>query len=179
MARTLRIKWEYEQDPDYSWLEQWDTPEKYYGETPMCSHGNSMKYVERHEWASDCYHCEDAGALERTTFDGGSKGAMCVDIDGKQGGVGPSKLIPFETYRAYFGNPGRHVFLCALVEEQCECCGSWSTIDALGNIDLMDTDPYEIGTYTDEDAKRLKGYQGEVSQELLREAKAQVTAAKR
>lgn len=138
----FRVKWEYDEYPDLSYLDQWNTPEKYYGEAPKCSHGSPMKYVGNHEWSSYCYACEDAGKDESATFDGhgSTKGGPIVDVDGKHGGLGEHKLVPFEAYMRYYGDPNRHVTLEVVVEKQCEHCQSWTHAASCGGVDFMDDD---------------------------------------
>lgn len=165
---SFRIRWEHEDCPDRSWLEQWDTPEKYYGSVPKCSHGTPMKYTEDHLWLSDCYQCEESDKIESATFDGDESGAMVVD---KERGLGERKHVPFDDYMTYWGNPERHVMLMALVEKECEHCGSWTVVGSLGNIDFMDDQPWETGTFSEDEAVKLRGYQGECSKELLDEAR--------
>jgi hypothetical protein len=173
-APVLRVKWEYDTDPDLSHLEQWDTAEKYYGEAPKCSHGNSMKYVENHEWSSYCHRCEDEGKDECATFDGHGcdKGAVAIDVDGKRGGLGEHKHIPFETYMRYYGNYDRHVVLACVVEKKCPHCGEWSHAASVYGVDFMDDDKWTTGTFNAKEALALRGYQADVAKDLIAEAKA-------
>lgn len=83
--------------------------------------------------------------------------------------------IPYDEYRAYYGNPDRHVYLVCLVEKACITCGHFETVESLGHIDLMDDDrslhAITIGeTLTAQAAITLPGYLGEVSREMLEEA---------
>lgn len=173
-APVFRVRWSYDDSPDLSYLEQWDTVEKYYGEVPKCSHGNSMKYVGAHEWSSYCHQCEDEGKDESATFDGHGcdKGGGIVDVEHKHGGLGEHNIVPFEDYMKYYGDYNRHVVLVCDVEKQCVHCGEWSHVQSVGGVDFMDDDHWETGTFTEEEALALRGYQADVAKDLLQEAKA-------
>lgn len=84
--------------------------------------------------------------------------------------------IPYEEYRAYYGNPQRHVYLQLEVQRRCECCGHWAYVSGLGWIDLMDDSPeyraVVIGHwYTPTDVRKLPGYLREVATDGLKEAR--------
>jgi hypothetical protein len=86
--------------------------------------------------------------------------------------------IPYDEYLRYYGNPERHVYLLAIVQQQCTCCGHYSTKASLGNIDFMD-DNEEIRAVTldkwldEATARALPGYLAEVVAELIDEAKGE------
>lgn len=118
---NLRIRFEYDTDPDFSYLEQWNTAEKY-----------AEAKIQKPDGTS----------------------------------------ATFEEYMAYWGDVERHVALSATVESQCECCNSWVIKDSLGDIDFMDDDHYEIGTFTEEEISNIKGYCKEVAEELFAQVKS-------
>jgi hypothetical protein len=163
---TLRIKFEYDPDADLSHLEQWDTPEKYYGSTPNCESSacegwdDCMTYKEGHQW-----RCEECGTEQE--HDGSEMpnlGGVCLDPkDGRR--------IPFDEYMGYYGNPESHVVLCALVEKQCEHCDEWAVVDSLCGIDFMDNDDWATGTFNENDLSELGGYQLTEAKGMLDEAR--------
>lgn len=115
-----RIVIEYDDCPDMSWLEQWDTPEKYKGNEVLDEDGNPMS---------------------------------------------------FEEYMQGPGNKANHVMLCMLVEQKCKACGKWEVVESLSGIDFLEyQNDWTTGTFTPEEAVRLKGYLGECAGELLSEA---------
>lgn len=167
----FRVRFEYETDVDLSYLEQWNTPEKYYGEIPKCSQGTNMKYTtefggkDEDRWLCDCVEDdvihETKDPLE--ICDLGKGGVMLVK----------GKPITFSEYMSTYGNPENHVVLYAAVDRKCTNCGDWdSNVESLGNIDFMDSDDYSMGSFTEEDVRLdLKGYCAEVANDLLSEAK--------
>lgn len=83
--------------------------------------------------------------------------------------------IPYAEYLAYYSNPERHVFFTCIVEGACSCCGKWSVLASLVNIDIMDNDPalrtlYTGQNYTPAEALALPGYFGDVAKDELTEA---------
>ena len=161
----LRVRLIEDPDPDFSWLEQWDTPEKYYGDVPKCSHGIAMKYKEGHTWTSDHEVFDDDTANYVPCPDGEKfwdssevpdKGSVALDPKGHRG-LGPNGYVPFDVYMDHWGNPNNHVALACFVEIQCPCCASWKVYDSLHNIDFMisDASTWEVGTFSEEDVKKL------------------------
>jgi hypothetical protein len=175
-----RVKIEYDDDPDFSWLKQWDTPEKYYGGAPKCSHGTVMEYRCGHTWESDhptygacCTNCNgDYGCnnddcqchlcTEFAEYDGKGNefGGQVIDKRRRHGlGVGEHNFVPFDTYMATWGNPERHVHLGYTVERRdppCNACGrtQWEPIDSLWGIDFMDWSFPDTGTFDLDEIKR-------------------------
>lgn len=83
--------------------------------------------------------------------------------------------IPYEEYRAYYGNPDRHVYLGCVVEAQCGACGEWHRAESLWGIDFMndsrELNAINIGEWMPEaEARKLPGYAGETARDLLSEA---------
>lgn len=86
--------------------------------------------------------------------------------------------LPYEEYRAYYGDPTQHVYLGCIVEGQCDCCASWVQLASLWSIDMMIDDPAleRIRLGSDEEylspdqALALPGYLAEVAREELEEA---------
>lgn len=173
---TYRVKWDYDPEPDLSHLEQWDTPEKYYGadKVPTCSHGEKMKYDAKHVWKSDCVTCADTDRVQAKRYDGKDSHLGGYMVDRENGtGIGPHHIVPFEVYIRYHGNPDEHTMLYARVERKCDHCNSWVEAASLYGVDFMVNDTWATGTFTESDAVLMAGYQAEVSKELLDEAKAQ------
>lgn len=85
----------------------------------------------------------------------------------------PLTETEYADYLAYYGNPDRHVYLGAVVEECCDRCGQWAVVASLWNIDLMDDDPAYLQTPLDTwiplDAP-LTGYLAQIRDELRDEA---------
>lgn len=82
--------------------------------------------------------------------------------------------IPYEEYLAYYGNPDRHVYLCAICEEQCPHCQQWHHANSVANIDFMDDSPEYVSLrtnhwYQEDEATKLPGYVGDVARELIEE----------
>ena len=93
---SLRVRVEYDESPDYSYLEQWDTPDKYYGDSPDCQCGCGMDYHHDHSWQcsdnreeynGDC----DAPLLE---WQGDDKAESGVMMDG-------DRRIPYDFFFIY------------------------------------------------------------------------------
>lgn len=84
--------------------------------------------------------------------------------------------IPYEEYRAYYGNPDRHVYIQSEVQRQCPCCGSWQFCGGTGHIDFMDDAP-ELdavgadGWYAEGAVGQIPGYLREIAREDIGEAK--------
>lgn len=80
--------------------------------------------------------------------------------------------IEYAEYRAYYGNPDRHVYVVADLQRQCDCCQVWSTVGSTGSIDLMD-DAEELRQldqwYTPDQIASLPGYLAEVARADLAE----------
>ena len=149
--------------PDLSYLEQWDSPEKYYGGAPDCPEcGCEMDYEKNDTWL--CDECGRDGEVTRLEWKGTEKGGMVLDLQTKE-------TIPYEEYTKYWGNYNCHVVLDAVVEEKCDHCGSWVMKDSLGSIDFMEDDDWETGIFMDGELEGLKGYQLDVATELLNESR--------
>jgi hypothetical protein len=87
------------------------------------------------------------------------------------------KPVSYTDYRAYYGNPDRHVYLGAIVEKRCSCCGTWKTDASLWRIDVMDDDPeaYVVGqTFELERLHAIPGYLRSIACELFDEAGAEM-----
>lgn len=87
---------------------------------------------------------------------------------------GSWRRISYEEYCRYEGNPDRHVAVCAIVERQCPCCGTWKVAGSLGGIDLMDDDP-GLGhldvVIPENQIGSLPEYLLEVAEELIADAR--------
>jgi hypothetical protein len=55
--------------------------------------------------------------------------------------------VTYADYLRYQGNPERHVYIGAVLEHRCHCCGNWQDVDSLWNIDFMDDSP-EVAVLT-------------------------------
>jgi hypothetical protein len=91
------------------------------------------------------------------------------------------KPVSYADYLAYYGNPDRHVYIGAMLERRCTCCGSWSDVDSLWNIDCMDdNEEVRILTHSDRtygavsqyymlptELNVIPGYLRDVTRELL------------
>jgi hypothetical protein len=163
-----RVRWDFDPMPDMSWLEQWDTPEKYYDVQPVCPLcDGSVSYTSRHNFACDDEECCGfvcvIGPGQFVAIASGPNSGVVIADDGKP--------VPFEVYKEHWGDPGQHAVLCCVVESACECCGSWVVQASLSGIDFMVTDSFDTGTFDEAQVTTLTGYQLEVSQELIAEAK--------
>lgn len=82
----------------------------------------------------------------------------------------------YEEYRAYYGNPDRHVYLQSEVQRICPCCTVASTVGGTGYIDLMDDAP-ELAQmdrwFAEGEIEELVGYLREIAREDLADAKEQ------
>ena len=164
---TLRVRVDYEPDPDCSWLEQWDTAEKYYGGRPECPECEcAMDYKGGHRWQcsdnAEEYNGEcDAPLLE---WKGNDKGGQCLDGDGE--------MIPFDEYKGTYGDPNEYVFLYAAVESHCDHCGEWALTESLGGISFYGPSPdyWETGIFTPEQVAAMpEGHLRDTLTELLAE----------
>lgn len=197
---NIRVRIDYDQNGDLSHLEQWDTPEKYYGMAPKCSHGVEMVYDAGHLWKGDHETAEEdprafgytyLPCKEEKFFDGyvterGRKianpgnGGFCVD---KARGLGYHNVVPFEKYMQYWGNPERHTELIMLVDYQCPCCGSYEIGESVGSIDFMDDGDWTCGTFTMDDmkewARNAKNPRGKDRAYLASEARDLASIGKR
>lgn len=86
------------------------------------------------------------------------------------------KPVSYKQYRAYYGNPERHVYLQCEVQKGCPCCGSWTTVGGTGSIDFMDDSPELEGTLDrwipEAEINELPGYLAEIAREDLDDARA-------
>lgn len=168
---TYRARVEYEPYPEADWLEQWDTPEKYYGGAPECPECKcGMDYVRDHLWQCSDNRDEYNGDCDAPLFEwkGTDKGGQVRD-----GEKGP--IIPFDEYKRTYGDPDNYVFLCAVVEMQCECCGEWPIRDSLGGISFYEPAPdhWETGSFTEADVADMpEGYFKETLLGMFDEAKS-------
>ena len=82
--------------------------------------------------------------------------------------------VTYDEYRAYYGDPDRHVYVRSEVEQQCPCCNSWDYVTGLGSIDLMDDSP-ELRNldewYEEDQLDQVVGYLGEIAREGIQEAR--------
>jgi hypothetical protein len=149
------------------------------------SNGESRPLTEA-EYAGNEYRaCPDHPRAGTQVLDIGGEGrpqlqgcAVCKRTDYQD--------VPYAEYLRYYGDPERHVYLGAIVEKRCSCCGLWKSVESLWHIDMMDDDRGlqqvtvgELGSkqareyLTPEQATALDGYLGELSRELLEEAEAE------
>lgn len=177
MATRLRIKVNYEECPTSDWLEQWDTPEKYYGCAPECSHGRPMGYIGNHTWKSGCWIDDECAETKNyidnpEAFKAGeaSCGAMKQD----------DRLMPFEEYAETYGDPNKYVYLYAVVESNCGHCGCWSMPDVMGaslsGLDFYEPSPehWETGTFTEAEVDAMQaGHLRDTLQEMFDEVKSE------
>lgn len=89
------------------------------------------------------------------------------------------KPVSYERYRAYYGNPDRHVVVGLVLQRRCACCGTWDDTDtALWGIDFMDDSPEVArmpdldgdGTLSVRDLLAVDDYLAATTRELLQEA---------
>jgi hypothetical protein len=162
MASAIRVTWDYDCDPDLSYLEQWDTPEKYYDlDAPCPKCGSYMEYSELHMFV--CCDPECSHSIDASTCGGSNAGV--VHEDGEQ--------MTFEDYQQSYGDLNKYVSLQCTVETRCTCCGGWTIQASLGGVDFYTYGPdqWDIGTFDAMDIDdKLGGYQLEESYELILEA---------
>ena len=170
----IRIRWEPEDEPDLSYLEQWDTPEKYYGGEPTCPHGSPLKYASGHTWESDgCAACEypdeGEGGIYRTEYDGSDSemGGVCLDGD---------RRVPFDEYMQTYGDPAYHEVLCAIVESRCGECSKWESRDSLGNVDFLVSGWQVMGAFSEEEIPRMRDeYQRDTSRQMVAQVRKEIS----
>ena len=92
--------------------------------------------------------------------------------------------VPFTCYKVTYGDPDNYTVLGCALEEKCDKCGSWDTVDSLWGIDFYEPDdttpipdvgsPYELDAsgLWDGNYDTLTGYAKEVADNLLAERKA-------
>lgn len=162
----LRVQVDYDESPDYSYLEQWDTPEKYYGCAPKCSHGRPMEYTSDHSWKSSCWiddECDETKNYidnpEAFKAGEGECGVMKQE----------DRLLPFEEYKRTYGDPNNYVYLCAIVESLCEHCGEWAPKDSLSGLDIYENGPdlWDTGTFTPEQVADMSDRYGYLKDTLI------------
>lgn len=162
----FRVHWEFDDDSDQSYLEQWDTPEKYYDVQPICPKcgDHSMTYEEGHIFTCDRVEVESAncdGQFDGLKNAGDSAGTVLIDGEPQA----------WEDYKLYYGNPDRHAILLCRVERRCNACRGWETVDVLGGVDFMDDDNYEIGVFHETELDKIyNSYQLMESKQVLDEA---------
>jgi hypothetical protein len=168
----LRIRVSYEECPDCSWLEQWDTAEKYYGGCPECpACGCGMDYHHDHLWQCSDNREEYNGECDAPLLEwkGNDKGGQCCPKKG-------DPALPFDEYRRTYGDPNNYVYLYAVVESLCEHCGEWGMGDSLSGIDFYEPAPdhWETGTFTEADVDAMpEGYFRDTLKEMLENVKAE------
>ena len=134
MADRYRVRFLQGYDPDWSDLEQWNTPENYQGN----------EYYTDHVWEGE---------------PGKSKHLS-------------SRMVPFEEYIQYLGNPDRKIMLICIVEKLCPCCDHWHKVDSMDGIDCMDDDPYDTGIFYPEKFDKLNEWQRSVAREMISDNEA-------
>ncbi len=136
-----RVVWEYDPYPNMSYLEQWDTPEKYKG-NEVIRDGRELpfdEYIERE--GNPEYHTN----LQCTVY------IDCPRCAG-EGTAPESADSPYSV-------------LCEL------CKGDGSAIGAsCGSIDFYVTDSYNLGIWYDHPNNGFADYQNEMSRDLIAEA---------
>lgn len=169
VGMALRVRVDYEPYPESDWLEQWDTPEKYYGGEPDCLKcGCVMDYEKDHTWL--CDECGRDDVVTRLEWEGNDKGGQCCPKKGEP-------ILPFDEYKQTWGNPNKYVYLCAVVESKCDHCGEWAVKDSLGGIDLYENsrEHWDTGTFTEAEVDAMsKGYLRDTLKEMFDEAKTEV-----
>lgn len=139
-----RIIWDFDPDPDLSYLEQWNTPTLYY-DPPLCPgcgcRFDDAEYEENGRFR--CANCEHSTSMvlrhEKMEEDEKPFGANNGVVMEK------GEPVPFEDYMKYWGDPNRHTVLSVLVQEECSHCGSWTTKESLWGVDFMDDDTFFVG----------------------------------
>lgn len=169
---ALRVQVKYEECPDVSWLQQWDTPEKYYGGSLTCPKcGCEMIYDGGHKWA--CDECGRDGDVTHLVWKG-DKNEKGMYPGGQYRPGGEGEILAFDEYKATYGNPNKYVYLYVLVESCCDHCGEWGVKDSLGGLGFYEDDPahWETGTFTEAEVDAMpEGYLRETLQEMLENVK--------
>ena len=85
--------------------------------------------------------------------------------------TGARRVMPYEEYAGYYGNPDRHVGLSVYLDVLCPHCKHWDRgVQSLHGIDIMDDNPEALAVGTSATrADQLPGYLAEVARELLAE----------
>jgi len=158
-----RIVWDYDDDPDMSYLP-----------------ATEQEYDEQGPFMSDtCRICFEA-ITRRETAPGRLGTAFVVHTrtgriacrNGHGHGFATSTPLTWEEYRETYGNLDRYVHLHCNVQHICGSCGAWETVASLYGIDLYMPDRYHIGTRQQgDDSGELNTYQIEIEAELIQEAK--------
>ena len=170
VGMALRVRVDYEPYPEADWLEQWDTPEKYYGGEPKCPKCECvMDYEKDHTWL--CDECGRDDVVTRLEWDGtdGDKGRSGVMLDGE-------RRVPFNEYARTYGDANKYVYLYAVVESCCDHCGEWGMKDSLGGIDLYEDsrEHWDTGTFTEAEVDAMReGYLRDTLKEMFEEAKVE------
>lgn len=136
--------------------------------------GESCPLTEE-EYADNRYMgCPDhprAGSIPDPCHPGTSLG-LCARVDCRK----PLAPIPYEEYRAYYGNPKMHVYLGVVADRLCPHCGNWEEgVSSVWGVDFM-VDSRELDSFTLDDpiaaeiAVQLPGYAGELAREELIDA---------
>jgi hypothetical protein len=153
-----RVVWDYDQSPDFSWLEQWDTPEKYAG---------NEHYATNEDGDVECRSC--GCGLVRWEADGQSgwrhEGGTCETPE--------PKILSFDEYAAGPGNPDNHTMLEARLQERCRCCDKWYDLDSLGGVDFFSSDTINVGAFgvasREVGAMKTSDYLAPYQREVMRE----------
>jgi hypothetical protein len=78
--------------------------------------------------------------------------------------------VPYAEYLDYYGNPDRHVYMRAVLESKCVCCGSWSVVDSLHSIDFMDDSPETCAidrTFSARELAAVPGYLQDIARDMF------------
>jgi hypothetical protein len=68
----------------------------------------------------------------------------------------------------WYRNPENHVALEMTLHGECACCGAWTVLDSLGNIDFFaDSDEWATGTFLAPKLHGLRGYLRQCAREML------------
>lgn len=120
MAKVRRkVVIEHDPDPDFSWLDQWDTPEKYAKDGIVIA-------------------CPDHPYAQVR----GRKRPICRQCRRH------ARPMSWSTYRETIGDPERHVSLMMLTYELGPADEDWRLVDSLGNIDFFEQSAdWQTGTF--------------------------------
>lgn len=133
--------------------------------------------LTREEYAENVYRgCPDHPQAGTVALPIGAAGATDATplVGCRICGRSDYRDLTYAEYRAYYGDPDRHVYVQSRVQRQCPCCEQWMDTGGTGRIDLMDDAPElrALDRWFAADAiHQLPGYLREVAEQDVEEAR--------
>lgn len=135
-----RIVVQWEDDPDFSHLEQWTDPDDY-AKSPMMRNRIITRRPELARYNAQPFTLSEAllrssryrvGTYYAVQFpDGATRLALPAEVE-----------MTHAEYLETYGDVDNYVSVYAVLQRRCACCGEWTAVDSLGDIQFYERDDY-------------------------------------